>query len=1460
MAQQVKGKGSRFLHQLTGLGGNHAQDTSTTSSNSTTSPMKQQLSHLFGNKSSQPAQSRTPAVPAETPPMMTHTGNVSTGSDGPFSYASQQNALRNARSFDEPRTSFGSDMARMQPTNALGFAPRADLRSPGAPSMSAGRFVQQGTQMTTDGLQHVGQFGHAGQDAARSAGDSINDNVPLGGRGLDHDFAAKSQAPQAPRQSVGHVVQVGQPSGMPPAQGLMSGFTVPSTYDQTSAAPGAADARTATSPPDTQPTPPAQGTAPMQSGARVPMLANVGAPAHTGAWSVVAAPDGTPPPVAPSAPPEFGAPWPGTQPVAVGTPPAGSSAPSPYEAAVTQDAGQASRAMWPTTGSAPSRRPDASEMAAMSRTYYVRLLHFFRTQPARSSLLTASRSNAREKLTRLNRQQFAELSTDVHDELLRRQEPLPSSPHLEDRDEFHPKRNQARQKLATLPKSRFRDLASDVFIELERRYPELPQELRPEPLEALMAPRETSSATAAPPPPVADVAPATLGVEPMSPILESATPRSPQPQFSTAEAQQQLSQVMAEAQQHMASDEMPGPMGSAAVVEETPAVATGTVSEVRHSGVRTSLPPLSMPESIPAPDTSLRSSGMAAPLMNAGPMAALGAPLNANGTLSSSRASAVTTQSSDDVTSARRSDGPAAVATTTPLTTAAALPTSTVDPTAAALPTSTPGAAAATDRTDEVRTLQERIQQLELSEKTAQGRVHELESYAPEAQTRMAMLEAQALEAQSRAQQLSTNEEAAQTRVRELEAVQQRLQQQLHDQMERMQVLEQQVRALEARSSETARERDEHRSTVQELQEHLEKERLSQAQATRAYQAQIAQHQRDLEDRDRQVQQHRQDLDSLRTEREALLEERQRQPDPSLEAQWRAEIDAMQQQTQEQELMVQGLRSEVASLLEELRRLSARNDAMMADKESDVAIIRDLHQQMSTFKRRYEGAKAELRVAQSTSQLWSQPTVEDWKYVAERGAIADTNVHSFQMAIDELLTTVRSSTPSNVLVAMKTVVLSTTLISDDIAKYEAQPENELAHLTPQQREDVNSLKFSLSEAMSNLMTACRNHASSQGLAPVSLVDAAATHVAMAVVELTKLLKLRRVPKPAEDDTSLDSASEVPPPSGLKPLHIIGNLSGSGFLPRGSQSRAASSSSPVVRSLAYSHSNVDSGKEVEQDPYSPMFSPASAHAGDSSARSARRLPSRPSHPAVPDVLTSPTLLGKALGGARPNQHSPASAASASLMAATSSPQPSAAVETASSQPATSAETAPPQPATFAKTAPPQPATSADTAPPEPATSDDDGAPRSADVSVPAAGHAAEEEENWAELRNYIEVQTEAIVHSIQSLLSALRDGAQGPPLNENLTEITTIVSSIVAISRDNLPQATTYRRPMAVEAQRILAELTDNCDRLSDMQSNTTFDRAAKSVMASASYGVAKGLKALNELLHASSETAGPSSM
>ncbi|KAF7561838.1 hypothetical protein G7046_g2312 [Stylonectria norvegica] len=88
-------------------------------------------------------------------------------------------------------------------------------------------------------------------------------------------------------------------------------------------------------------------------------------------------------------------------------------------------------------------------------------------------------NKARDKLLRLSSVQFYELSTDVFDELIRRQSTArapPNAPNgppsfLLPEKTFHPKRNQARQRLSSLGPPRFRDLAADVYHELERRFP-----------------------------------------------------------------------------------------------------------------------------------------------------------------------------------------------------------------------------------------------------------------------------------------------------------------------------------------------------------------------------------------------------------------------------------------------------------------------------------------------------------------------------------------------------------------------------------------------------------------------------------------------------------------------------------------------------------------------------------------------------------------------------------------------------------------------------------------------------------------------------------------------------------------------------------------------------------------------------------------------------------------------------
>lgn len=108
--------------------------------------------------------------------------------------------------------------------------------------------------------------------------------------------------------------------------------------------------------------------------------------------------------------------------------------------------------------------------------HYITLKNFLNS---RDSMAKSQPNKARDKLLRLSPVQFYELSTDVYDELIRRQAVArmpPNAPKgpptfLLPEKMFHPKRNQARQRLSSLGPPRFRDLAADVFHELERRFP-----------------------------------------------------------------------------------------------------------------------------------------------------------------------------------------------------------------------------------------------------------------------------------------------------------------------------------------------------------------------------------------------------------------------------------------------------------------------------------------------------------------------------------------------------------------------------------------------------------------------------------------------------------------------------------------------------------------------------------------------------------------------------------------------------------------------------------------------------------------------------------------------------------------------------------------------------------------------------------------------------------------------------
>jgi hypothetical protein len=99
----------------------------------------------------------------------------------------------------------------------------------------------------------------------------------------------------------------------------------------------------------------------------------------------------------------------------------------------------------------------------------------------------------------------------------------------------------------------------------------------------------------------------------------------------------------------------------------------------------------------------------------------------------------------------------------------------------------------------------------------------------------------------------------------------------------------------------------------------------------------------------------------------------------------------------------------------------------------------------------------------------------------------------------------------------------------------------------------------------------------------------------------------------------------------------------------------------------------------------------------------------------------------------------------------------------------------------------------------------------------------------------------LLQAIQGVLTAVRSPAPSNELNENLTQIITIVSSIVAVSRGSLPMSAQGR------GLDILNTLSEHCDKLSEVQLEGAVSKDSRHVMAISSYAIANAVKELMKL-------------
>ncbi|KAG0135442.1 hypothetical protein HOY82DRAFT_133860 [Tuber indicum] len=221
--------------------------------------------------------------------------------------------------------------------------------------------------------------------------------------------------------------------------------------------------------------------------------------------------------------------------------------------------------------------------------------------------------------------------------------------------------------------------------------------------------------------------------------------------------------------------------------------------------------------------------------------------------------------------------------------------------------------------------------------------------------------------------------------------------------------------------------------------------------------------------------------------------------------------EELKTELREQEEVTEEVRREAMEFLSQMKSISERADHSFEREEKLTLEIGKLQDELKEWKARYARTKATLRSLRTSSMglALQSPTSlisKEGGLSDPDGLVKDVHVTRFQISIDELLRTARGANYSQTLEYVKAVVMATRSITGDIDESKTHNDDRL------------KLKSRVSATANNLTTAAKNHATGGGLSPVSLVDAAASHLTASIVELIKIVKIRPTPQgDLEDD-------------------------------------------------------------------------------------------------------------------------------------------------------------------------------------------------------------------------------------------------------------------------------------------------------------------------------------------------------
>ncbi|KAF5385935.1 hypothetical protein D9615_002290 [Tricholomella constricta] len=757
----------------------------------------------------------------------------------------------------------------------------------------------------------------------------------------------------------------------------------------------------------------------------------------------------------------------------------------------------------------------------VSKTHFDELSRYLAAYLAKAP--PNSRATARQKLTRLTIQQFHELSTDVYDELVRRKDTEDEIPFLPLRSDFHPKRNQARQKLATLPASRFEDLSSDVYFELSRRYPEFKEDPSGNASNYDDYPVSDFPSTSPPrAPPIGRTSGRTSADRPVdSGYGGSVSSRRP------SEDRRRPSEV----------DIIPPGRRSEDSYRRNDDIYGGRTSEDNYAP---SIAPSSTSRRKPSQDTTReRDYGRR-------PSGAVSTSGNSDTTVNPNQSTTATSgmiipnkstieeeyikvpygreRESGTIIDEREQSGDASRLTDGEPDSASDYPMSPQSP-----PAGLSGLSARLKGVNDDEEDDDERDPSGIGGRSGDDYYDKYGRSSVNSDRSAGNLGSRLTGRASVSEDHDKMRREYEYKIATMQTQISMLQRDLGDADEKERKSkegEARVKQMEEELASLRRRTEEQSSTMRALQKELDELRETR--------------QRESERAARRAEEDEDEVRILRDRCERLEEEREN---------FQGETDME---------IVDQLRSDMEGLLTELGDLSRRNDELMTAKDSDLVVIRELDQQLKDYKRKYEQAKTELRNVKATSQLFVQAPkfdrAEDQLPVSSDGGVADIHVTAFLSAVDALLTAGRSNAPTRVLTPMKSVVNAVTAIVDDVRAFERRPQRERSDVDS---EALRSLRERAEATLSNLVAASKTHATSSGMSPVSLLDAATSHVSAAITEIGRTVCIRKATKAEQDHFSQTPYASTTATNGFSPSLRSVDETRSSHLRKGSSSSVSS---------------------------------------------------------------------------------------------------------------------------------------------------------------------------------------------------------------------------------------------------------------------------------------------------------------